>query len=422
MARDAAFLDPGNGSGANADDAVKVEPKSEIDIGESVLNVPRRTTLFFVNETNAAIQVEKTTVNGDGNVSAEITADDCAKQGTLTAQSRCSVEVSVTPTSPGAWSVVALMKHNGAGSVARAKLSGKTSGSTASTERKDTGLALNSKDNKPVEFGDVEVGSGKAVRSALMINDSPDPITIYSIDVIEADNGLTRLDQGCAVDMELKPGESCPVTLVWAPQNGGQISTDLIIRHSGRLGFAVIPIRGAAKLPVVSKDDKSDGKTGTKDSRASSTGIPAPPSADDLARVTFGKIPTVSSTTLGGDAGSSSGGSGTFHLIGTVGNRVVLLKPDGTTAVADAGDEINVGDDKAKVLTVSAKSAEIMYLGKKRTLQLANAPELMARSKSLSDNSEHAEHGSSAPSLMPSSSTPLPTSAANPLPTQGAAK
>ena len=54
-----------------------------------------------------------------------------------------------------------------------------------------------------------------------MVNDSPTPITLYSIDVIEAANGLQRLDQGCAVDMELEPGESCPVTLLWSPSENG---------------------------------------------------------------------------------------------------------------------------------------------------------------------------------------------------------
>ena len=216
-ARDAAFMEPATGSGGASDEAVKVEPKSEIDIGETNVNMARRTTLFFVNASNMPVQVEKVRrVNSDASVSAEIANDDCSKQGSIAAQSRCSVELSVTPTSPGAWSVEVLMTHNGAGRIARAKVSGKTSGTVASGDRKETGLDMSAKEVTPVNFGDLDV-NGKAVRSALMVNDSPDSITLYSIDVIEADNGLELLDQGCAVDMELKPGETCPVTLVWAP-------------------------------------------------------------------------------------------------------------------------------------------------------------------------------------------------------------
>src|SRR6202012_1782228 len=105
----------------------------------------------------------------------------------------------------------------------------------------------NAKEVKPVDFGDVGVGDGKVVRSTLMVNNSPEPITLYAIDVIEADNGLQKLDQGCAVDMELASGASCPVTLLWTPKTNGPVSTDLIIRHSGKMGFAVIPVRGVAK-------------------------------------------------------------------------------------------------------------------------------------------------------------------------------
>ena len=92
----------------------------------------------------------------------------------------------------------------------RARADGQDIGLRASSENKNTGLSVNAKDTKPVDFGDVTIGDGKIVRSTLMINDSPDPITIYSIDVIEADNGLQRLDQGCAVDMELAPGSFVP--------------------------------------------------------------------------------------------------------------------------------------------------------------------------------------------------------------------
>ena len=233
QARDAAFLAPGSSGGsAISDEAVRVDPKAEVDVGETAVNVAKHTSIFFVNQTNMPIKIEKIVLNSDSNVTAEATANDCTKQGVITPLSRCSVEVSVTPSSPGSWSVDVLMTHNGAGRITRARLVGKTSGS-ASGENKSTGLAVNVKETKPIDFGEVIVGDGKTVRSTLMINDSSETITIYSIDVIEADNGLQRIDQGCDVDMELPPGASCPVTLLWVPKSNGPVSTDLIIRHSG---------------------------------------------------------------------------------------------------------------------------------------------------------------------------------------------
>lgn len=368
QARDAAFVEPGGG--AVAEDALKVEPKNDIDIGESVLGVTRRVGLFFTNQTGLPVKVENVAVNGDGNVSVEIASDDCSKQGSITPGSRCSIEVGVTPSSPGAWSAQLLLTHNGAGRIARARLSGKTSGS-ASSDKKDMGLSLSTKEASPVNFGDVEVGTGKAVRSALMVNDSAETIALYSIDVIEAGNGLQRLDQGCAIDMELKPGESCPVTLVWTPAHNGQISTDLIIRHSGRLGFAVVPIRGAAKGGAAVE-------VGAKNAPVAGVGaLPSPPTADELARAATGHIPPVSSGALGGAAAPAA--SGRFYLIGTVGNRAVILKPDGTTTVASVDDEIDSGGQTAKLVKVSAKSAELVIDGKKKTLVLEAAPELKSR-------------------------------------------
>ncbi len=362
QARDAAFLDPGSANGNGNSDAIRVEPKNEIDIGDSAINIARRTTLFFTNQTNAPIHIEKIAINADSNVAAEISNDDCTKQGTLTTGSRCSVEVSITPNSGGTWSVEILMTHNGAGRITRAKISGKTTGS-GSGEKKDSGLFLSTKDVKSVDFGEVEIGEGKTVRSALMVNDSPEAITLYSIDVIAAENGLERLDQGCAVDMELKPGESCPVTLVWTPTTDGRVSTDLIIRHSGRLGFAVIPIRGTTKKAGSSSTDYS--KSSSKDSShtdiAKAGSIPPPPSKVDLDKVSE-KIPPMDASSLGSSAAVTDGA---LHLIGTVGTRALLFKPDGTTAVAEVGDEIDMGDQKAKLTAVTAKSADIVIDGKR---------------------------------------------------------
>jgi len=401
-ARDAAFLDPGMSGAGTGDDAIRVEPKGDIDTGESILNVARHTTLFFVNQTSQPVQVEKVDVNSDGNVKAEISSDDCSKQATIPAQSRCSVEVTVTPSTPGAWGVEVLLTHNGAGRIARSKLTGKTSGSSASTEKKDTGLALSTKDNSPVSFGDVEVGA-KSVRSALMVNDSPDSISLYAIDVIEAENGLQKLDQGCAVDMELKPGESCPVTLVWTPQNAGQVSTDLIIRHSGRLGFVVIPIRGNAKGAVVQGGGKEGGKNTDKVvfNDGGKANMPPPPSAQDLEKNSGAKIPAMSASALGIPSTSTPVSGGSLRLIGTVGTRAVLLQPDGTTLVVSVGETFDVGDHRAKLVTLSAKTAAIMIDGHKKELILGAAPELTSKiaPKNSGDNTLAADGGGSGSTL-----------------------
>lgn len=386
LARDVAFVEPGsNINTGTPDEAFKIEPKPEVDIGESVVNIVRRESLFFVNQTSAPIKIEKVAVSSDSAVTSTITNDDCSKTATIPAQSRCSIELSVTPTGPGSWGIELLMTHNGPGRITRAKILGKTGGSDK-IEKRENGLFLSPKEMKPVEFGEVTAGDGKIVRSALMVNDSPASITLYSVDVVEADKSLQKLDSGCTPDLELKPGESCPVTLVWTPTSRGIISTDLIIRHSGQTGFVVIPVRGTAKPgdKDVSGRDGGDnpgggrnvaGSSSSSSSAAASSSIEPPPTPSEVAR-------EVAKATGGGrghkhDA-ESSAATGSFHLIGTVGNRAVLLKPDGSTAVVQVGDSINLGADAppAKIDTITSSSAVIVVDGKKKELALEAVQEL----------------------------------------------
>jgi hypothetical protein len=215
-----------------------------------------------------------------------------------------------------------------------------------------------------------------------MVNDSPDTITLYSIDVIEASNGLQKLDQGCAVDMELKPGESCPVTLIWTPTDPGQISTDLIIRHSGRLGFAVIPIRGVAKGEATSgsaKNTEAQIPSNDNDAKHGAFIPPPPPSVSEVEKAAGDKISAVSvgemkvPETTPKDVSAKNTAvkpSMKSSLIGTVGNRAVILKPDGKTVIVSSGDDLNMDSVQAQVVQVSAKSVDLMVDGTKKTIVL----------------------------------------------------
>ena len=387
--RDAAFMDPNLSAGGNrnaSSDAVTVEPKSDIDTGESVINIARRVTLFFVNQTSVPVDVVNLVASSDGNVKSDIVADDCTKLGKIDPSSRCSIAVEVTSTSPGPWTAEVQMTHSGAGRIVRAKLSGKTS--AQASEKKDNGLALNIKDIKPVDFGEVSADGGMAVRSALMLNDSPEPITVLSIDVIAAENGLERLEQGCVPDEDLRPGQSCPVTMVWKPKGRGQISTDLIIRHTGRTGFTVIPLRGNAKGEEINRG----GKNTEAFSGAKASGKVTSPLADEVEKM-VNKLPPLPESYLPSSVtepppAKKAEGDASFHLIGTVGNRAVILKPDGTTAVVDIGEDIAYGDGLiAKITNVTPKGAEIFIAGKKKQLLLEASAALTAKAR---DKGAHA--------------------------------
>ncbi len=373
-ARDAAFLNPGMTGFTVGEEAVKVDPKAEIDIGETPINVSKKATIFFVNQTNMAVKIEKIDLSSDSLVSAEETANDCRKEGSIAPMSRCSMEISVVPTGAGTWSINVLMTHGGAGRIARARLIGRTSVAGVS-ETKSTGLDISARDVKPIDFGSVTVGEGKIVRSTLMVNNSADPITIYSIDVIEADSGLQRLKQGCAVDMELAPGGSCPVTLLWDPREESQVSTDLIIRHSGKLGFAVIPVRGEAK-----GGSQRGGRSSYGTDVLPRSSVPLPLSAKDIEKEVGKTIAPVSAAALsrgGSVSGAVGEGEGKLSLIGTIGKKAVFHLPDGSTGSFEIGDSLYAEEGIAKLIAVGSHSVDIAVGAKKRTLGLETVSSLV---------------------------------------------
>lgn len=423
QARDAAFADPGNFTtntkvGSAGGDAIAVEPKPEMDTGESVINVARRATIFFVNKTNAPVEVAGVTINDDLNVQSSIVSNDCTREGKIGPGSRCSIVVEITAINIGPWATEVLLTHNGTGRIARAKLTGKAVSQSAS-DKKEAGFTLSTKEVKPIDFGQIDAAEAKAVRTALMINDSTENITLVSIDVIAAENGLERLEQGCVVDMELKPGESCPITLLWKPENPGQISTDLIIRHTGKLGFAVIPIRGVATdKNETNAKTQTTGKGGaSKDSKKQGDKTTT---AEDLEKALADRIPPLATTALPPSSSAMENaapapyaGSGEFRLIGTVGSRAILLKPDGTTGIVGINEEIAYGDGKkAKLTNVSAKTAEIFIDGAKKMLTIGAAQEITSKALSSLNNKDGSNNNKDSRRIDTSrtSSAPQPSS------------
>jgi len=373
-ARDAAFVEPGTfaGKGASAD-ALIADPKS-FEAGESTVGIMRRVSLFFVNTGNMGVTLAELTATGDGNVKVEIENSDCAAQSKVAGFSRCTVALAITPTSAGAWSVEILVKHDGLGRIARALVTGRAVNDTKSAARAE-GLNLSSRDMKPIDFGDVDVVGAPAVRTALMVNDSPETISIKAIDLIAVDKGLERLTTGCEVDQELKPDASCPITLKWQPQERGNIATDLIMRHTGKIGFTVIPVRGKG-IGEGGSDVAAGQSTATPYNSANNGGhkaVPPPPmpSADEVESIT-GKLPPavigesdekpVTTKTRGSN-------SDKLYLIGLVGTRAIL-QHGGVTKSVTVGDDVEFGSMTVKLLALAERKARVLVNGQQRIVSL----------------------------------------------------
>ncbi|NDE91332.1 MAG: hypothetical protein EB059_09415 [Alphaproteobacteria bacterium] len=404
QARNAAFVNPNSantklpdGKAGSSATTVVADPAA-IDAGETLVNVARRITVFFYNGFRSPIQVNELTLNADGNVRSKIVSDDCTAIKTLPVQDKCSVALEITPSSPGPWSVELLMNHSGLGRIARAEVNGSTLGKA---DEKAEGLAISKKIAVPLDFGSVMAYEEKAARTMLIENDSTAPLLISSIDLIGAsDAGLSLRSTGCKEGEALKPGESCPVTVIWEPKSKGNVATDLIIRHNGNLGFVVVPIRGAATGGTASGTAVADNKDNNSDSKSASTRKSNPnsmmPRSSDAASQMRASTPALDALPLpqrllSPDASASSKGSSSVNppsanvapvapappavaLIGTVGARAILTDADEQTYMVGLGEKVNIQGADVELMQLDPTRAVVMLAGQRINLLLRSAP------------------------------------------------
>jgi hypothetical protein len=391
QSRNAAFLDPASGqsnqnkNGAPSTNNIVADPP-QTDAGETLVNVARRVTVFFYNGLRSSVALSEMMMNADGNVRSKILSDDCKVLKNLPSQSRCSVVLEVIPSSPGPWSVELLLNHTGQGRIARAEIVGSTLGKT---DEKSEGLAVSKKISTPVDFGTVRSGSESAARTMLIENDSTEPLKINSVDLIAREQqGLMLRPEGCKQGDELKPGESCPITIIWQPSSGGNVATDLIVHHSGNLGFVVVPIRGISAGGDTST--ASNNKGGGTDLLPSSGGMQkslqpslptSPPSLDQIAR----SLPTIDSHKLKNDnektkeTAEAVPAPTVISLIGTVNGRAILGDSAGESYVLSLGESTSIGGTPVSLLQLDNTRAVVKVGSTRQEIHLRRASTIMRK-------------------------------------------
>jgi hypothetical protein len=431
--RSASFIDPGASAPAAKSDkggstfarSLVADP-AQTDAGETLVNVARRVTVFFFNGFSTPAQLTQLTLNADGNVRSKVLTDDCRVIQTLPPQDRCSIVLEIIPSSPGPWSVELLMNHSGQGRITRAEITGTTLGKT---DEKAQGLAISKKIATPLDFGQVRANEESVARTMLIENDSTEPLKISSIDLIARDDqGLRLRPVGCEEGDELAPGESCPLTVMWEPEFRGNIATDLIVRHSGGLGFVVVPIRGNASddgkgggAVASSRPKGSFGSLSPKSRGDSVSSLPGgylPPVAAELPPLPVGDIKPPSATKAHAPESSpaperearrteQAQSPIAIMLIGTANGRAILGDSSNQTYMLGLGETTLVGDLPVELLQLESTRAVVSIDGKRRELFLRQAPAVVKRSSS-SGNSR-GDSGGEGRRSSTTTSEPLPT-------------
>ncbi len=425
--RSASFVNPGAVSQKSSEinkggqaNTLVAEPAS-IDAGETLVNISRRVTVFFYNGFHGAIQINDLTLNADGNVRSRVVTDDCKTVKALPPSDKCSVALEITPSSPGPWTVELLVNHSGTGRIARAEVNGTTLGKA---DEKSEGLAISKKIAKELDFGSVKANEEKATRTMLIENDSPMPLAISSIDLIATkQDGLTVRLNGCREGDELKPGESCPITVMWEPMARGNIATDLIVRHSGNLGFVVVPIRGsgtkeADKNDVEVVSGSTSGVSSSPSSFVSSGSASLMPRGPDGSSQSLTSMPALDALPLPRDSlgldysrrkdppnvrrmvgGDQDGGEQEERvfipqilLIGTVGKRAILGDAQEQTYMVNLGEKISIAGSDVELLQLDPTRAVVMVSGKRINLLLRNSQTIANQSyQQNSDDSDNSK-------------------------------
>ncbi len=400
--RNAAFTNPaaarapsGDGKSNNTPIVLAADPP-QVDAGETLVNVARRVTVFFYNGFRSAVDIGELSVNADGNVRAKVVSNDCATLKKLPASDRCSVALEVVPTSPGPWSVELLLNHSGQGRIVRAEVNGSTLGKA---DEKSEGLAISKKIAAPLDFGEVSAAQDAATRTMLIENDSSEPLGIDDIDLISnPQQGLSLREGGCKAKDTLKPGESCPITIIWQPGNTMILATDLIVHHNGNLGFVVVPIRGHSKL--------AEGATPATPATAGNGPILNPATSDKTTKTTTASLADSVSQTLKTlppptpqeiaqtlppirvqkpapvavpDTSVVSAPQYVLpiRLIGIVGGRAIIGMDNEAPVVVGLGDTTQVDGQDIELLQLDGTRAVLNISGVRKELRLRNAPSYM---------------------------------------------
>lgn len=358
--REAAFIEPGRGTiGKDAPTEIVYATPANLDVGETIVGVAKRVTLFFNNSGAQDATIAQMTVSADGNVLAELIDNDCQTLGRVPAGERCSVGVQITPNSPGPWTAEIVVVHDGPGRVTRAAVLGSTAGEVGNSGQQPGLSLLGSEKAQVIDFGSVEVGNS-AVRSVLLVNDSPNSLTIESMELITPGRGLALVKEGCAVGLEISAGNSCPVTVRWEPLGRGDVSTDLIIRHTGPVGFAVLPVRGLVTGALGGAASGGVSSARSADSpEAAAASLPTAPG---------GKVPPISAAAL--FAKAAGGGDAKLTLRGVVGQRALLADAGGSVMVGSVGQTIVAEGVEHRIISVEKDRVVITADGGKVELTM----------------------------------------------------
>jgi hypothetical protein len=252
FAQYSAFDDPpSGGAGANVGGG-EFGPSLGLEIkgGDFAQGQSSQVIVMMRNYASVPITLGTIDLVPSSNVTANIVGNQCVSEP-IKPGLECAVTVAVKGESNGAYRVGMLINHSGRTRVTNAAIIGIISSTT-------TGAQLgppNEIESFPVALNfDKTSGRTPLVRSIVLRNGSSKKLDIGGIELIASP--LTGFAVSAPECKALESGQSCVVTVTWAPSVEGKSEGVLLLRHNGPSGSLQIPLSGEFTRTPTSMADR----------------------------------------------------------------------------------------------------------------------------------------------------------------------
>ncbi len=212
--------------------------KSLIDGGSIPVGASAQVVVLFRNEGAQDVETGLINLYPSSNITADISLNQCATG--LSSGAECAVAISVKGLQAGAWRLEMLMRHSGRTRLVTATVSGKVEAGSDSSNRLSSDIEAIP---DSLDFGSLS-SSQTLIKSIILRNTTSSTVNISEVAMNAADSAGYVVETDCS---ELKAGQACIATIVWAPKRTGPATGVLIIRHDGPTALTSIAIKGEYK-------------------------------------------------------------------------------------------------------------------------------------------------------------------------------
>lgn len=213
-----------------------------IDFGTVRIGTDHPVKTAILRNDGGDLKIASIHLSGGGQ-GLKIVRDDCAERDVLRRGQSCAVSVLWTPRE--AVDVNAEMIAEYGDGVVITPVVGKAIIDTQPKSGTGGGVLYLSRDS--INFGELTTREDAVSRNVIMVNTGDKALTIQSVDLAGDPESLI-IERSDCVHKSLEPGESCLMSLRWAPRVAMRLSGELVVVHTGLGGRAIIGIEGVSSI------------------------------------------------------------------------------------------------------------------------------------------------------------------------------